>query len=114
MPSLSNSSSSEKRSDSNPEVFSNSITNASTAATDPDLASHQEEPSSDGKNANINSLSEKLSEVALGQKRFLSTDTHHYEHFSLPATRVCTFPSIAFFFIFLEIFGFCAFCQQKL
>lgn len=37
----------------------------------------------------IDQLTEQLSQVALKQKRLLSPDTHAYEHFSLPATRVC-------------------------
>lgn len=37
---------------------------------------------------NINKLAEHLSKVGLKQQRLLSDDTHAYEHFSLPPTRV--------------------------
>lgn len=41
-----------------------------------------------GAEESVNKLADQLAEVPLKQKRFLSDDTHAYEHFELPISRV--------------------------
>lgn len=50
----------------------------------------------------VNQDSSTSPQVPLKQKRLLSDDTHAYEHFELPASRVCFF--IIFYFLFIVVF----------
>lgn len=58
-------------------------------------------PSSDD---TIDKLSDQLAQVPLKQKRLLSEDTHAYEHFELPVTRVSILLSWRFHSILIRFF----------
>lgn len=67
---------------------SDTLHDKAAASSDPPAPAAPETTTTAVDNNNLDNLADRLSKVALKQQRFLSSDTHSYEHFSLPATRV--------------------------